>query len=188
MVLRAPRASQVFGVGTAPRRALCALAQVKHGGERLARRPKIEWNSRRGFAWFAALAVRKASPTVQRLIREAGLEGEELTASGPKGTVTPADVESAAVRAAEKSAAASVPFEIEIPAATPYLLDGVEMPTVATTSRAVRRPREPTSFLPLSRRLQPYCSGPAPRAQATSSHVCRRAAARLASVHMHIHI
>ena len=43
----------------------------------------------------------KASPTVQRLIRDAGLEGEPLAASGPKGTVTAADVDVARAAKAE---------------------------------------------------------------------------------------
>jgi pyruvate dehydrogenase E1 component alpha subunit len=78
----------------------------------------------------------KASPTVQRLIREAGVEGMELGSSGPKGTVTPADVEVAASIKAEADAVASVPINIEITPPTPYMLDGWTMPTHAVTSKA----------------------------------------------------
>ena len=47
----------------------------------------------------------KASPTVQRLIRESNLEswpGLGATVSGPKGTLTAADVASAARPSAER--------------------------------------------------------------------------------------
>ena len=95
-------------------RGLCALSQVKHG----------------------AAAAPKASPTVQRLIREAGVEGEVIEASGPKGTVTPADVEKSAAAKAAALEAASVPFDIELAPPLSYRLEGWEMPTKATTSRA----------------------------------------------------
>ena len=73
---------------------------------------------------------------MQRLIREAGLDEAELSASGPKGTVTPADVEAAAAKAAEAQAAAAVPLTIALEPPTAYMLDGWSMPTEATTSRA----------------------------------------------------
>jgi pyruvate dehydrogenase E1 component alpha subunit len=78
----------------------------------------------------------KASPTVQRLIREAGLEGYEgLKTSGPKGTVTAADV---ALAAEEKAIAESLvndPLTIELAPPTAHMLEGYTMPTSATTSR-----------------------------------------------------
>ena len=74
-------------------RGLCALSQVKHG----------------------SAAAPKASPTVQRLIREAGLVAEDIEeASGPKGTILAGDVEKAAAKAAAALEAASVPFDIEL--------------------------------------------------------------------------
>jgi pyruvate dehydrogenase E1 component alpha subunit len=72
---------------------------------------------------------------VQRLIRESGVEGEDLDASGPLGTVTPVDVERARAKMEARAAEASVPFTIELPPPTPYMLDGWTMPTEATTSR-----------------------------------------------------
>ena len=72
---------------------------------------------------------------MQRLIRDAGLEGEPLAASGPKGTVTAADVDVARAAKAEADAAAAVPFTIELAPPVPYKLDGVELPTSATTSK-----------------------------------------------------
>jgi len=80
----------------------------------------------------------KASPTVQRLIREAGVEGMDLAGSGPKGTVTPTDVATAAAAKAEAHAAASVPITISLDPPTPHMLDtmGYTMPTQAVTSKA----------------------------------------------------
>ena len=41
----------------------------------------------------------KASPTVQKLIRQHGLDPSAVDATGPKGTVTLGDVEAAAAAA-----------------------------------------------------------------------------------------
>ena len=46
----------------------------------------------------------KASPTVQRMIRERGLEGVSINGSGPKGTITGSDVKLAAATKAEADA------------------------------------------------------------------------------------
>jgi len=78
----------------------------------------------------------KASPTMQRRIREAGLEKWSLTGTGPKGVVTAEDVASAAEAKAAADSAAAVPFTIPVTPATPYRLDGWTMPTEAVTSRA----------------------------------------------------
>ena len=86
-----------------------------------------------------ASSALKASPTVQRLIRDAGLEDFHrlpTVGSGPKGTVTAHDVEAAAAIKAEEDAAAAVPLTIEVPAAEPYMLDHLTMPSSATTSKA----------------------------------------------------
>ena len=86
---------------------------------------------------FAASMALKASPTVQKLIRDAGLEQwSDLAATGPKNTVTADDVAAAAALKAEALAAASVPLTLEVTAPKPYMLDGVEMPTTAVTSKA----------------------------------------------------
>ena len=81
----------------------------------------------------------KASPTVQRLIRESGLEGWHglgATGSGPKGTITADDVAAASATKREQDAAASVPLTIDITPPEPYNLEGWEMPTQAVTSQA----------------------------------------------------
>jgi pyruvate dehydrogenase E1 component alpha subunit len=77
----------------------------------------------------------KASPTVQKMIREAGLQWSDLSASGPKGTVTAEDVATASAVKAEAAAAAAVPITLEITPPTPYMLDGWEMPSQAVTSK-----------------------------------------------------
>ena len=77
----------------------------------------------------------KASPTVQNLIRKAGVKPESLAATGPKGTVTAEDVTAASAAKAEADAAASVPFTIELAPPVTYKLDGFELPTSAVTSK-----------------------------------------------------
>lgn len=63
----------------------------------------------------AASASIKAGPTVQRLIRAAGLDGyERLASSGPKGTVAPEDVAAAAAQKASDDAEASKPITIQL--------------------------------------------------------------------------
>lgn len=83
--------------------------------------------------WFST--AMKASPTVQKLIRQHGLESAVIKATGPKGTVTTDDVKLAAAAAAEADAMASVPVQVEIPAATTHLLEPDAVPTVATTCK-----------------------------------------------------
>merc|ERR1719460_1111737 len=83
-------------------RSMCALAQAKHGG----------------------VAAKKASPTVQRLIRHSMADPDDIIATGPKGTVTPGDVEAAAAKARIAREAAMVPLTIPINPAVPYMLDG----------------------------------------------------------------
>jgi|TARA_B100000524_G_scaffold345678_1_gene244679 pyruvate dehydrogenase E1 component alpha subunit len=77
----------------------------------------------------------KASPTVQKLIREHGLEGRQFSATGPKQTVSAADVMSALAAKEEEDAAASVPFTIQLPAMKGHLFDSEVLPTEATTSK-----------------------------------------------------
>jgi pyruvate dehydrogenase E1 component alpha subunit len=72
---------------------------------------------------------------VQRLIREAGVEKQPLTASGPKGTITPEDVQAARVAMEAEDAAASVPITIDIPAATTHMFSPDDVPTQAVTSK-----------------------------------------------------
>ena len=78
----------------------------------------------------------KASPTVQRLIREAGLDGWEMMGSGPKGTVTPGDVAAAAALKAAADEEAAKPMTIQLQPPVPYKLEGWTMPTEAVTSKA----------------------------------------------------
>jgi pyruvate dehydrogenase E1 component alpha subunit len=82
----------------------------------------------------SAASALKASPTIQKLIREKGLEEMEIVATGPKGTISVADVEAAAVVKAEQDTIAMTPLTLEIPQATTHLLEG-PMPTTATTNR-----------------------------------------------------
>ena len=77
----------------------------------------------------------KASPTVQRLIRERGLQGVKLEASGPKGTVSPADVDAAAAAQADADRLASEPLTIPIPAVTTHELSPDLVPLEAVTSK-----------------------------------------------------
>jgi len=96
-------------------------------------RPTSALLRRRGLA----SASIKAGPTVQRLIRAAGLDGyERLASSGPKGTVAPEDVAAAAAQKASDDAEASKPITIQLQPPTRHLFDGVEMPTSAVTSKA----------------------------------------------------
>lgn len=89
--------------------------------------------------WVAArsraLSSLKASPTVQKLLRKHGLQSATIKPTGPKGTVTPADVQAAAAAAAEADAAASVPVTVEIPQAKTYLLPADAVPTTAVTNK-----------------------------------------------------
>jgi len=77
----------------------------------------------------------KASPTVQKLIRQHGIDPSRIDATGPKGTVSQMDVRKAIAAAAEMDAADSSPVSIEIPAATTYLLPVDAVPLVAETSK-----------------------------------------------------
>jgi len=77
----------------------------------------------------------KASPTVQRMIREHGLDGITISPSGPKGTVVAADVELAAVAKAEADKAASAPLTIALPQVTTHLIATDAVPTEAVTSK-----------------------------------------------------
>ena len=77
----------------------------------------------------------KASPTVQRLIRGYGLEGFDMAASGPKGTVVAADVEAALAVKQESDAADLEPVTIELPPMTFHLFDEAQMPTQAVTNK-----------------------------------------------------
>jgi pyruvate dehydrogenase E1 component alpha subunit len=77
----------------------------------------------------------KASPTVQRMIREHGLEGTSISGSGPKGTITGSDVNLAAAAKSEADQAAAAPITIDLPQATTHLLPPDSVPTQCTTSK-----------------------------------------------------
>ena len=79
----------------------------------------------------------KASPTVQRLIRDAGLETwPTFATTGPKGTVSAEDVAAAVAAKAELDRAAAIPLTIPITPPTAYKFDGYPLATEAVTSRA----------------------------------------------------
>mmetsp|Transcript_54773 Transcript_54773/g.90770 ORF Transcript_54773/g.90770 Transcript_54773/m.90770 type:complete len:421 (+) Transcript_54773:23-1285(+) len=77
----------------------------------------------------------KASPTVQRLIREHGLSEVPLKGSGPKGTVTPSDVQAAAMAKQMVDEAALLPISIDFKPMVGHLLETSSLPTSATTNK-----------------------------------------------------
>ena len=85
---------------------------------------------------LATAAMPKASPTVQRLIREAGVKTKDLVGSGPKGVVTSEDVTAAAAAKAAAFEAAQSPITIPLQPPVPYKLDVTVLPTEALTSKA----------------------------------------------------
>jgi pyruvate/2-oxoglutarate dehydrogenase complex dihydrolipoamide acyltransferase (E2) component len=78
----------------------------------------------------------KASPTVQRLIRAAGLESYPLKGTGPKGIVTEGDVSTAKAAKAEQDEAARQPVTIELKPLIAHNLDQSALPTSAVTNKA----------------------------------------------------
>ena len=78
----------------------------------------------------------KASPTVQRLIRAAGLEDWPFDATGPKGLVTEEDVVTARTSKDASAAAAQAPVTIELAPLTTHLMEGAALPTSAVTNKA----------------------------------------------------
>ena len=81
------------------------------------------------------LSTLKAGPSVQRLIRRHGLDSARLVGTGPKGTVSPADVDAAVAAQAEADAHSLEPVEIELPAMTAHMFDASSLPTRATTNK-----------------------------------------------------
>ena len=59
----------------------------------------------------------------------------DITGTGPKGTVTAADVAAASAEKQAADAASSVPINIDLQPPVGYLLDDVTLPTQATTSK-----------------------------------------------------
>lgn len=78
----------------------------------------------------------KASPTVQRLIRAAGLESYPLTGTGPKGIVTDEDVSVAKAAKAVEDEAARQPVTIDLKPLKVHNLDESYLPTSAVTNKA----------------------------------------------------
>ena len=83
---------------------------------------------------LSSMAV-KASPTVQRLIRGYELEGIPMSATGPKGTISPADVEAALAIKQEVDAAALEPITIDLSPMTFHMFDEALMPSQAITNK-----------------------------------------------------
>jgi len=78
----------------------------------------------------------KASPTVQRLIRSAGLEAWPITATGPKGLVTEEDVAAARTAKETSESAAQSPVTIELAPLVTHMMDSATLPTSAVTNKA----------------------------------------------------
>ena len=77
----------------------------------------------------------KASPTIQRLIRDHQLESMAMAATGPKGTVVREDVEAALAVKQEADAAALTPITIDLAPMTTHLFEQSLMPTQAVTNK-----------------------------------------------------
>jgi pyruvate dehydrogenase E1 component alpha subunit len=76
----------------------------------------------------------KAGPSVQRLIAEHGLQDVAIEASGPRGTLTPADVRAAVRIKAVEDEKARVPISVEVVPFETYMCEPPS--TTVTTNRA----------------------------------------------------
>ena len=77
----------------------------------------------------------KASPTIQRLIRDHQLESVTMAGTGPKGTISVEDVEAAVARKQEADAADLTPITIDLAPMTTHLFDESLMPKQAVTNK-----------------------------------------------------
>ena len=94
------------------------------------------WAARPVMGRRAQSSAIKASPTVQRLIRAAGLDHYPIAPTGPKGLVTVEDVAAAQALKAAADQADRQPVTIELKPMTVHLMEETTLPTSATTNKA----------------------------------------------------